>query len=213
MQAKESLESSFPANSVAQQCLDVVMQHAASLPRPSLEEMTCHYQPTGKHAARNAHPPPNIEIISASELVDIAGGADAFRKIWKCEHPDVLKFIDAKAQMRSARGEAIIAQKDLQWHRAEASESSVLSAQVAAASQTTAVSGPWGRATSANRMTTAASPGSGEGKQQLRWSNKPQRPKADKADEPNSPGPVHYTHLTTPQILRVSQLSVRGTSN
>lgn len=142
MQAKESLESSFPANSVAQQCLDVVMQHAASLPRPLLEEMICHYKTTGEHAARNAHPPPNIEIISASELVDIAGGADAFRKIWKCEHPDVLKFIDAKAQMRSARGEAIIAQKDLQWHRAEASESSVLSAQVAAASQTTAVSGP-----------------------------------------------------------------------
>ena len=142
VQAKESLESSFPANSVAQQCLDVVMQHAASLPRPLLEEMICHYKTTGEHAARNAHPPPNIEIISASELVDIAGGADAFRKIWKCEHPDVLKFIDAKAQMRSARGEAIIAQRDLQWHRAEASESSVLSAQVAAASQPTAVSGP-----------------------------------------------------------------------
>ncbi len=140
MAAKASLESSFPASSVAQQCLDVVMQHAASLPRPLLEEMICHYKATGEHAARNAHPPPSIETISASELVDIAGGADAFRKIWKCEHPDVLRFLEAKAQMRTARGEALIAQKDLQWHRAEASEASVLSARVAAASQTTVAS-------------------------------------------------------------------------
>jgi hypothetical protein len=140
IEAKSSLESSFPANSVAQQCLDVVMQHASSLPRPLLEEMICHYKATGEHTARNAHPPPNIEIISASELVDIAGGADAFRKIWKCEHADVQKFIEAKAQMRSARGEAIIAQKDLQWHRVEASEASLLSAQVSAVSQPTVAS-------------------------------------------------------------------------
>ncbi len=136
--AKEYLESGYPANSVAQQCLDVVTQHAAALPRPLLEEVICHYQATGEHAARNAHPPPNIETISASELVEIAGGADAFRKIWKCEHPDVVTFIAAKAQMRAARGEVSIAQKDLQWHQAEASEASVLSAQVAAAATASA---------------------------------------------------------------------------
>jgi hypothetical protein len=135
-EAKEALQSSFPANSVAQQCLDVVMQHASALPRPLLEEMISHYRTTGEHAARNAHPPPNIEIISASELVDIAGGADAFRKIWKCEHHDVQKFIEAKAQTRAARGEASMAQSDLQWHRVEASEASLLSAQVAASQPT-----------------------------------------------------------------------------
>jgi hypothetical protein len=132
IEAAASLESCYPADSVAQQCLDVVTQHASALPRPLLEEMICHYKATGEHAARNAHPPPNIEIISASELVEIAGGADAFRKIWKCEHRDVQQFIEAKAQMRAARGEAIIAQRDLQWHRVEASEASTLSAQVAA---------------------------------------------------------------------------------
>lgn len=132
--AKEALDSFFPANSVAQQCLDVVNQHASSLPRPLLEEMICHYKTTGEHAARNAHPPPSIEIISATELVEIAGGTDAFRKIWKCEHHDVQKFLEAKDQMRIARGVSKISEKDLQWHRAEASEASVLSARVAAAS-------------------------------------------------------------------------------
>jgi hypothetical protein len=135
IEARASLELTYPADSVAQQCLDVVMQHASALPRPLLEEMICHYKATGEHAARNAHPAPNIEIISASELVDIAGGADAFRKIWKCEHRDVQQFIEAKAHMRAARGESSIAQRDLQWHRVEASEASVLSAPVAAASQ------------------------------------------------------------------------------
>jgi hypothetical protein len=135
VEAIASLESTYPADSVAQQCLDVVMQHASALPRPLLEEMICHYRATGEHAARNAHPPPNIEIISASELVEIAGGADAFRKIWKCEHRDVQQFIEAKALTRAARGEAIIAQRDLQWHRVEASEASALSAQLTAASQ------------------------------------------------------------------------------
>ena len=136
MEAKEALDQFFPANSVAQQCLDVVNQHASALPRPLLEEMICHYKTTGEHAARNAHPPPSIEVISASELVDVAGGTDAFRKIWKCEHRDVQKFLEVKEQMRIARGTAKI---DLQWHRVEASEASVLSARVAAAASYAAV--------------------------------------------------------------------------
>jgi hypothetical protein len=140
-EAIASLDATYPADSVAQQCLDVVMQHASALPRPLLEEMICHYKATGEHAARNAHPPPNIEIISASELVEIAGGADAFRKIWKCEHREVQQFIEAKARMRAARGEAIIAQRDLQWHRVEASEASAISEQVTGASETNTVVG------------------------------------------------------------------------